>query len=147
MTRRYRTTRPDICAWPGCTTELVPAGRRPERRHPLGPGQRYHAGRGLGGCHYDVARVDGTLHNYPRTRRSCHDVAAGWAELKALGYSRAQAAEELGMSMAALDGAITRAGHTAPNPRPPAALRPRAGRRYTRSDLADFDTRDEGEAS
>ena len=72
-------------------------------------GQRHH-GRGLcGRCHQWLARYD-LLDAYPLTvtRRPRADTYADWLELQAQGYTRQHAADRLGITLHALEQAITR---------------------------------------
>ena len=65
-------------------------------------------GRGLCCRCYQWLQRRGLLDWYPRTNRTQADTYADWLELEAQGYSRQHAADRLGITLAALEQAITR---------------------------------------
>lgn len=87
------------CPWP-----LV--GQRTKRRP---QGFRRHGGRGLCSPCYSRASRDGTLLDFGRATLSRDDVLDDWEVLREQGYGRRVAAERLGMSLDAFDGALRRA--------------------------------------
>jgi hypothetical protein len=68
-----------------------------------------HEGRGLCTPCYERANYRGRLADHPRRTWSRDDVMTEWDLLRRDGHTRAQAAERLGMTWAALDRAIWRA--------------------------------------
>lgn len=80
-------------------------GHRPRRRGRGTP----QIIRGLCPACYCRENANGTLADWPRTTRTRDDVLDDWVILRAQGYTRRQAAERLGMTLAAFDGAIYRA--------------------------------------
>jgi predicted DNA-binding protein (UPF0251 family) len=70
--------------------------------------QRPHTSRGVcEACHYHVIRY-GLTDEYPRSTWPRELLLAEWEWLRRQGYSRAQAAERLGVSKDAIDKAIAR---------------------------------------
>ena len=67
-----------------------------------------HHGRGLcAACRMWLTRR-GLLDTYPLTKRSRVDTYEDWLELQAQGYTRQHAADRLGITLHALEQAITR---------------------------------------
>lgn len=110
--RRAEQTRPPgpgpYCRC-GCADRPGPAcakcGHRPRHRDRGTP----QIIRGLCPACYWPARSNGTVADWPRSTRSRDDVLDDWVILRAQGYTRRRAAERLGMTLAAFDGAIYRA--------------------------------------
>lgn len=126
----------------GCGTVLVHTRR--DRAVTLGPDERWHYSRGLSAaCHSRIVRAGGRLDDYPPGRHDAREVAQRWEAARARGVRRREFAAEVGISMTALDKAITRGKRAAPA-QPVTWLRSVPTRSFPRV-LFDPCTLDEGE--
>lgn len=83
-----------LCDIPMCSARITP---------PRGAWYDKHKGRGLcSGC-YGVNRRRGTLAKFSRTTRLREDTFSEWQLLKSTGATRREAAERMGITVAALD--------------------------------------------
>lgn len=76
-----------------------------------------HGGRGLCKPCYGRLAQRGYLDDCPRLRRPSSERAKRWLEMKERGWTRAEAAAHMGITLAALEQAITRHNRAARTPR------------------------------
>lgn len=104
-----RTVTPPAEAGPGvprcrnCSCPMV------GQRETSPPGWRRHVARGLCSRCWSAARTAGDLVDFERNTRTRDEVLDEWVLLRGEGYTRAQAAERIGMTFAAFDRAYWRA--------------------------------------